>query len=245
MSKIRIHIPQDRVQSLITLDQKEIVHKLKDVVRLHAGQSVYVFDGCGKEYVYQVSRSQKDSVVLQSQELVRNEKSTPTRIALGFPLVKEDKTDYILQKATELGVSEFMPFISSRSIQSSPGSAKCERWRRIIMEAARQSDRLWTPELKDTCDFPRILQAPCACKIAAHQTGARLDHAGLLSLVKDKKEILLVVGPEGDFSDPEIAQLRLHGFIFLNLSDNILRVETAAAFSVGLLNFLVAAGAGL
>jgi 16S rRNA (uracil1498-N3)-methyltransferase len=199
---------------------------------------VYAFDGVGKEYLYRICRAEKKALLLQSQGVIREEKESHARIVLGFPLSKEEKVDIILQKATELGVSVFIPFISSRSISVAPSSQKIDRWRRIIMEATRQSDRVWLPVLKDICSFSQLVEVPStasAAKFVAAQSGCRLENVSVLP----HDEVLLMVGPEGDFSDEEKDLLAARGFRFVNVAKNILRVETAAIFAVGLLNYLI------
>ena len=232
MSKSRIYIGPDSIGDFLTLDDRDVIHKLKDVLRCKEGSDIYVFDGKGKEYIFKIKEIKKNTVVLGKVELSREENFKGRKIALGFPLVKEDKIDFILQKATELGVYSFIPFVCQRSINVKPSAKKLQRWQRIVIEAARQSERLWIPEIEEVLSFTELIAGDYKKKLVACAQGKEFNPA----MLTEEKELLAVVGPEGDFSDSEYRVLGENDFQPINLSEHILRVETAAVFFVGMLN---------
>lgn len=235
MSKIRVYIPSQSIKEIIEISENETIHKIKNVLRLKQDDFIGIFDGKGKEYSYDLIEIKKNAIYLKKNRLERKQDCQKRKIILGFPLTREEKIDFILQKATELGVSDFMPFISERSINVKPSASKLERWKKIILEATRQSGRLWMPALNNVIEFSEVCKCHYPIKLAAAIKGADPDNLTPI----DAKEILVLIGPEGDFSKKEYDSLAKNNFKFIKLSDNILRVETAAIFAAGLLNCLM------
>jgi 16S rRNA (uracil1498-N3)-methyltransferase len=235
MSKVRVYIKPQEIGDSVVIGEKTVLHKMKDVCRLREGDPVFVFDGEGSEYLFVVSQVSKKQIVIKKKKRQIKESYPLKKIHLGFPLVKEDRVDYILQKATELGVSVLTPVICERSLRNKPSKNKVERWQRIILEAARQSLRLWVPQLTGIMNFQEAIKSSHQVKLAGS-----IDGVGVEKIVKKQwKEIFIMVGPEGDFSPSEFKELEVNNFQFIKLSPNLLRVETAAAFSVGLVKYFM------
>lgn len=236
MSKVRLYLPKDRVSNIVVLEDKESLHKTKDVLSLEKGEIIYLFDGEGTEYRYKIDATERRSVTLKKEAIERTQNIPDKKITLGVPLLKEQKMDLILQKATELGVWNFQPFISQRSIREEPSAAKKERWSKIAQEATRQSERLWLAQINDVIDFNQLIKQDFSLKLAASANGSKIA-----DMPKEKcSKILLLVGPEGDFSPEEYAKLKTENFSFAKLSENILRVETASIMASGLINYFLA-----
>jgi 16S rRNA (uracil1498-N3)-methyltransferase len=233
MSRIRLYVPPQKLSEIIKIYERETIHKLKNVLRLEQGNAIEIFDGEGHEYSYDLIEIKKNVLSLKKNKLKRKQELPKKKITLGFPLVKEEKADFILQKATELGVSTFSPFISERSLGAKPSPSKIERWKRIIIEASRQSQRLWLPALNEISSFNDLCKAPFRFKFVASIKGRSLED--LVSC--DISDALIIVGPEGDFSEAEYEYLKKEDFRFTKISENILRTETAAIFSAGLLSY--------
>jgi len=233
MSKIRIYIQPKDINNFIEIKDKDLVHKIRNVLRLKKEDFLYVFDGQGKEYLYGIEAIAKKSVSIKRDSLSKSSPVPDRRIILGFPLAKEDKIDFILQKATELGVDGFIPFACKRCLKVKVSDEKLERWKRIITEALRQSERLWMPSLKEVLDFQEITSVSYKVKLVASVKGEKVSSI----LDGQEEEVFVLVGPEGDFSPSEYNQLEQSNFKFLKLSSHILRVETASIFSVGLINY--------
>lgn len=233
MSKIRIYIQPKDISDFIELRDKNLVHKIRNVLRLKKKDSLYVFDGRGKEWLYRIEAIAKKSVSIKRESFSKSSPASDRRIILGFPLAKEDKIDFILQKATELGVEGFIPFACERSLEVKVTDKKLERWKRIIVGALGQSERLWMPSLKGVLDFQEITNVSYKVKLAASVKGEKVSSI----LNGQEEEVFVLVGPEGGFSHSEYNQLEQRNFKSLKLSSHILRVETACMFSVGLINY--------
>ena len=232
MSRIRIYLEPEKISELIVIIDKDIVHKLRSVLRLTPDRTVYIFDGAGSEYLCKVEELTKVKICLKKEKLFRKAADSSQKLILAFPLIKEEKVDYILQKATELGASGYTPYICQRSLKTKLSDAKLKRWKRIIIESVRQSEQLWIPEIMPLISFRQLLEADYKLKLAAAIDGMDIKDVQL----QLRSDILVVVGPTGDFSDWEYQQLAASGFKSLKLSSNLLRSETAAVFSVGLIN---------
>jgi len=141
MSKIRIYIESKDINDLIEVKDKNLVHRMINVLRLKNEDVMYVFDGQGKEYLCRIEAIAKKSVLIKREKPSVISTTRGRKIILGFPLVKEDKISFILQKATELGVDHFVPFTSQRSMRINVSEKKTEKWKRIILEALRQSEK--------------------------------------------------------------------------------------------------------
>ena len=235
MSRVRIYVAPEEICDSIRIDEKGTIHKLKDVLRLKEDKEIYVFDGKGKEYLYKITEVKRSSVLIEKGKIEREEDCPIKKIGLGFPLLRSEKVDFILQKATELGVWEIYPFVCQRSISKKPLASKSRRWQRIVIEAARQCNRLWVPRVREVLDFKKIITQQWEIKLAASSEGGSLTKR----LNKKAGNILLIVGPEGDFSPQEYYELKRNDFRFVGLSPHILRVETAAIFGAGLINYFL------
>jgi 16S rRNA (uracil1498-N3)-methyltransferase len=233
MSKIRVYIDPKEIKDELKVEEKEVVHKIKNVLRLKKEKKIYIFDGEGKEYLYKIKDIKKNYLFLIKENLIREENPSSQKLILGFPLFREEKIDFILQKCTELGVDKFCPFICERSIRKRPSSLKLKRWQKIVKEATRQSNRVWLPELDTIREFKELTKLKFSLKLVASLEANYLEGS-----LKEKKEILLIVGPEGDFANHEYKILKDNNFIFFKLSPYTLRTVTAAIFSVGLIKYL-------
>ncbi len=238
MSKIRIYLEKERISDVIEITSPPNIHKIKDVLRLGPGAEVFVFDGEGREYLCRIKEVKKNSVFIKKEKEQRKEKLPDKRIILGFPLLREQKLDFILQKATELGVSGFCPFICRRGLQVNPNANKLNRWRTIVIEAVRQSERLWIPRVQGVASLDEVAKKPYQVKLVGSIKGKSIHSV----IDKKWKEIFLIVGPEGDFSAEEVELFKENNFNSVRLSTNTLRTETAAILSVGIIRSILDAG---
>ncbi|MCF7887153.1 MAG: 16S rRNA (uracil(1498)-N(3))-methyltransferase [Candidatus Omnitrophica bacterium] len=234
MAKIRLYIPPQEIKEFITLDKGGPLHKLKNVLRLKQGQKIYIFDGKGKEWEYKINQIKQKNIAITKINKTQKQPITKPILTLGFPLIQEKKIDFILQKATELGVSEFIPYYSSRSrggSRTAPTDSKIKRWQKIIVEACRQSERLWTPKISSPLNLSQLIQNEFNLKLV----GLPAKNNRIKIKNKNLENILCIVGPEGGFSEKEINNFQKYNCRPINLSSNILRTETAAIFLSGLI----------
>src|SRR5262249_24875498 len=220
-----------------SLDAHE-AHHLKDVLRLAAGDQVTVFDGEGREFVCVIEKSSRNSAELK----ILREESRPvesrTNIVLCQALVKGEKFDLIVQKATELGVSRIIPTLTAHAhVKPSQESSnrRLERWRRITLEATKQSGRTRLVDIQQPVLFAAALETEADTKyLFAERGGALLRNKGLDS----QQTVALFIGPEGGWQNEEIELARANGCEIITIGPRILRTETAAITAVALLQYL-------
>ena len=198
---------------------------LTAVLRLASGAEIEVFDGSGGRY-----RARLDGDELEVGARIADD-PRPVDVALAQALVKGEKMDLVVQKATELGASRILAFATRRAVprlDADRGAARAQRWRRIAQEAARQCGR---------ADVPRV-DGPLGWEALLAEARAEPDRRALLldpadgevrlgAAARGLSRLLLAVGPEGGFSDEERTQALENGFAPVALGPQILRTETA------------------
>lgn len=214
---------------------EDIVHQIIHVLRMRTGEVVEVLDGQGSIYQVQIEidLDQKDAFgkILEKMAVTTEPK---IRVTLCFGMSSRDKIEWILQKGTEVGVTQFSPFISSRSLVQSTDlrEKRILRWERIIREAAEQSHRGKLPSLLSPKDYEDCLEEISAqhdLSLIAWEA-AETAQGRLRESIKKfvGSRIALFVGPEGGFSDDEIETAIKAGCQVVSLGERILRMETAA-----------------
>jgi 16S rRNA (uracil1498-N3)-methyltransferase len=227
-----------------TLDAEQS-HHCAQVMRQAVGDIITVFDGHGVEAKARVTEIAGDEV--KFQVLARASSPRPAHpVWLAQALTKPKSMDLILQKATELGVSELAPLASDHSVaqvDEEKAEAKIEKWRKLTIEAAKQCGQNWLPSVHAPVapkDFIAALPRGAVKLIASLQPEARPLKAVLreqLPSLKPGTAIVVMIGPEGDFTPAEIGQARSAGFIPVSLGKIILRAETAAFFVLSALAY--------
>jgi len=220
----------------------EEAHHATHVLRVKDGETVNVFDGHGHEAQAQVASITGQSVGLK---LLTQTGSAPLpcRITLAQAIPKKNM-DLIVQKATELGVTVIVPLISERTIvQLDEDSKKVERWREIGLEACKQSGNNWLPEIQAPQKARAFLESPGTFDlklIASLQPDAKplkTILAGAPTLQRsDAPTILVLIGPEGDFTPAELAAGKSAGCLPLSLGPLVLRADTAALYALSILH---------
>lgn len=225
----------------VTLSDNE-AHHLHSVLRLTAGDEVQVFDGIGSEFQCAVERSQKSSASLRI--LAKVEPTCPeSRLALTLAMVllKGEKFDLVIQKATELGVNTIIPVDSERSdvrIKSSDDVTKrMTRWDRIAREAAKQSGRSAFPKIAQPLSFLQLMEAgeEAPLKLMFSERDGQSLGQFLETDPISHKSISVLVGPEGGWTDDEIELAGKNNWTIVTLGGRILRAETAAISAVTLI----------
>ncbi|HEV2836276.1 MAG TPA: 16S rRNA (uracil(1498)-N(3))-methyltransferase [Pyrinomonadaceae bacterium] len=215
---------------IVALTSDEARH-LREVLRLKPGDAVSVFDGEGKEFRCAVVQARRESAELELQEEIEAARpESPLEITLAVALLKGEKFDLVVQKATELGVNEFVPLITRyadiKLRDESDAVKRVARWQRIALEAAKQSGRAVVPEVNLPVSFESVLKNPC---FLFSEKGGH----GLTRMDTDK--VTAIVGSEGGWSDEELDQARAAGAQLVTLGGRILRAETAAITAAALL----------
>ncbi|HET8539173.1 MAG TPA: 16S rRNA (uracil(1498)-N(3))-methyltransferase [Anaeromyxobacter sp.] len=232
MTLRRVHVPPDRIDGGRARLSPAARHYVAEVLRLAAGAAVEVFDGRGGRYAGRLEPG-LETVAVGPREDARG---AGAEIALLFALAKGEKTDLVVQKATELGAARILPFAAERSVvRLGPerGAERARRWRRIAEDAARQCGRADVPDVAAPLPLEAALAAlaPGAAPIVFHPGGAPL--AALAP--PGPGGLAAVVGPEGGLTEAELAACERAGARRASLGPRVLRAETAAIVAVALL----------
>lgn len=211
----------------------EARHLLK-ACRSEVGDLVSVCDGLGKKYVAVVQEISQDSVRCEIAQISRNENEPVVRVTLAQGLPQGLKLDYIIEKATELGVDTIQPVyckntLSERST-SSALSRKQKRWQRLAIAAFKQSLRSHLPVVELPIEFEELLDRAMEYDLALLANPDKGSHP-LRSAMKDRDDlskVLLLVGPEAGFTEEEKESAISSGFVPITLGPRRLRTETAA-----------------
>jgi 16S rRNA (uracil1498-N3)-methyltransferase len=237
----RFYVPQPRIEKgMLRIEGDEVRH-IRRVLRLRTGDEIIVFDGSAKEYEGMIVEDGPSSVVIRVQNIFSSKKESPLEITLVQSVLKGEKMDYLIQKATELGVKEIIPFFSSRSIpllEKSKSLRRHRRWERIAIEASKQSGRGVIPKIEPLQDYSEMLQniPPDFLRLILwEKEGARLKE--VLAGLKEKIKIFFIVGPEGGLSQEEVDLAKEKGFIPITLGKRILRSETASLSLLSILQY--------
>lgn len=180
-----------------------------------------------------------NNIIVNKMTKLDSQKDLSKEIILIIPLLKESKMDYILQKATELGVSKIIPIDMERSIiklDKSKETKRIDRWTRICKEASEQSMRVTIPiitELKSWHDIFDIDGAKMLCSTVEKDNTIKM----FLQSIKNYDRIIIVVGPEGGISPSEEKLLISHDFKPVTFGNRIMRVETAPLFVLSSINY--------
>jgi 16S rRNA (uracil1498-N3)-methyltransferase len=224
-------------------------HHCQDVMRIKEGDRIAVFDGQGHEATAEVVSLTKGHVGLK---LLHHASSPqpPTEIVLGQAIPKGKNMDVILEKATELGAAGIVPLISERTIvrlSSEEASDKREKWERVVIEAAKQCGRNWLPAVHQPITPKAFFDSGekfDLMLVASLQPDAKHLKTVLKDLAADRpaplapklRRVLVLIGPEGDFTPAELALAKSAGCRPITLGPIILRTETAAIYCLSVLS---------
>ena len=248
MTRRRFYAPPGSFEGerVVVLSAEESRH-LRDVLRLRAGDEAYVFDGEGREFscVVVEDGGRKGLASLEVRGRVEPPSAeSPLELTLAVALLKGEKFDLVVQKATELGVARVEPVLTARS-DVRPRDARdterrVERWRRLALEASKQSGRARVPAVEDPQTFQRLV-ARESDKVEARLLFSERGGAGLGPFVAEvgrPASLVALVGPEGGWADEEVELARAHGWSIVTLGVRTLRAETAALTVCALLQNL-------
>ena len=228
----------------LTLSGAE-AHHARDVLRMNLGEKLVVFNGRGREVTAEIIDLAGDEIRLRK---LHESESPPLRcrIVLGQAIPKGKTMELIVQKAVEIGAAEIAPIISDRTIvQVDPESAaqKQAKWQQIAIEAAKQCGQNWLPHVHMPRKLAEFFAAPATIDlrlIGSLQPDAKHLKKILADYSNEHRQlpqsVLMLVGPEGDFTPAELALARSHGCRPITLGPIILRVETAAIYCLSVLS---------
>jgi 16S rRNA (uracil1498-N3)-methyltransferase len=208
----------------IRLSVEETRH-LRDVLRLSEGASISVFDGVGREFLCEIEQVERRATILKIvEEISPTVSESHLNLTLAASLLKGEKLDLVVQKAVELGVTKFVPLNTKRSdVKLKDAEKRIERWRKIALEAAKQSGRARLMTIETPVDFKEFIESADGTRILFAERGGEK-----FSVIKKSEIITAVVGAEGGWEAAEVEAARKKGFEIITLKGRILRAETAA-----------------
>ncbi len=208
-------------------------HHLTRVLRLEAGAPVEALDGAGTRHFGTLADVTKRGAALRIERTEQHPAPTPALHLLVAPTKNLDRLEWLLEKATELGLTRFTPILTQRAERR---ELKLDRLRKIAVSALKQSGGAWLPHLDELTPLTTALAlaAPAECKLVAHLTedpAERVPLARALAGAAAATSVAVLIGPEGDFTAEEVAAARAAGFQPVTLGETVLRTETAALFA--------------
>jgi 16S rRNA (uracil1498-N3)-methyltransferase len=227
-----IHVVHNRISIAA-----EKAHYLVSVLRCKKGDDLIIFDGQGRCFRTAVVKAGKKEVIAEVREECPCNFEPPVHITLVQSLLKGEKMDLVIQKATELGVTDVIPVMSERS--QIKDTRKIVRWRRIAEEASRQSGRNVLPDVHEPVHFRNFLVSANQRGIIFYEEEGLKLSAAVSSFAPHSSPLAIVIGPEGGFSKEEVLAAQKKGFLVASLGKRILRAETAAITAVALVQFLL------
>ena len=243
---MRHRIFVDALSPIVTVTGDEFHHSVR-VVRVRTGEEVEVFDRAGRVARGTIETLDRDQATVRIDEEISS-REAKAAVHLAMSIIQLEKFELVLQKATELGVQSVIPLITDRiELRRERYAGKQERWNRIVFEAVKQSGRSLFPTVEEPLAFADVIARPGAKIVfdadqadvgAAAAEPALSEAEGAAAAVPEAgtapHSVTLFIGPEGGWSDEEIAIARANGCTFERLGPRRLRAETAAIVACAL-----------
>jgi len=244
----RFYIAPETWNSVAPMLSGSEAHHAREVLRMKAGEKLVLFNGQGREITAEIVDLTGAEIRLRKL----HEAETPPlqcRIVLGQAIPKGKNMELIVQKAVEIGAAEIAPIISDRTIvqvDSESATQKQSKWRQIAIEAAKQSGQNWLPRVHTPRKLAELFSMAPEESFDLRLIGSLQPDAGhLKKILADysrehelrPRSVLILIGPEGDFTPAEFSLARRHGCQPITLGPIILRVETAAIYCLSILSY--------
>jgi 16S rRNA (uracil1498-N3)-methyltransferase len=216
---------------------------LRDSLRIEVGQTILLSDGEKHRYRTRVTAITKHTLTGRILDVIARPLQEAPSLLLGQALLKGERMDWVIQKATELGVRTIIPIQSGRSIvqlKADRIEAQKARWQRIALEAAQQSEQWQVPAIASPVPFPLRTTDLSGYARVLILTERRHEVSSLSNVslpTSPEASIIVLVGPEGGWKEEEIAAADKAGYVPITLGSRILRAETAATLAIGLLQY--------
>ena len=234
MSNIRLFFPESLSLNFKSKLDKSQSHYLTNVMRIKIGENFSLFNNNG-EWSANINQISKGVVEFSVTDKLRQKDNTK-EIWLAFSPIKSNYFNFMIQKATELGVTKFIPIIFDRTIVRKINK---ERLEKIIIEATEQSNRINVPVLEKPQNLKNFLNNNLN-KVDLIFTDLNTSKTKLEINKKSSKPLCAIIGPEGDFSENEREQiLNFKGVKPIKINENILRAETAAISAISIISYIL------
>ena len=237
------YFAKEKVNNSFILDEQDLFH-IEKVMRMKDNDLIYVvYNEVVYESIVKFNKG-KLNIECRRETVINNELNCNVTLIYGLP--KGDKFEFVVQKATELGVTTIVPYAASRSvsvISKEKEGKKLERWNKIAKEASEQSKRNKLVKVEKICDDDSVLNYKSKLNLVAYEDVSDEGCNKLFNLLSKKFDsITLVVGPEGGFEQREIDNLVDNGFEVVSIGKRILRSETAPLFLMSIISYMYECG---
>jgi 16S rRNA (uracil1498-N3)-methyltransferase len=234
MRLTRVYVDAVLTSDTIVELPRDTASHLAKVLRARSGDEIVLFSGDGREYAGAIESVRGSRVTAAVGVGVNVDRESPFAITLVQCVPRGDRMDFIVQKATELGVTRLVPVLSQRSVvrlDESQSASKAAHWRAVAVSACEQCGRNRLPIIETPTPLIDYLSI-CGAGAASAPAGARLvlepDLGPAATLSNLETAVEIAIGPEGGFGDDELDAFRIAGFVRVRLGPRILRTETAA-----------------
>lgn len=239
----RFFVPKEKIHGNRGVIDGPELHHLRRVLRLAPGDPITVFDDTGGEHDAIIASFSSDSAAIEIVRSYQARRESPLDLTLALGLTKGEKMDFVVEKATELGVHAIVPFVSSYTVpklNERKIAARTQRWQKIALSAAKQCGRTQIPKVSLLCGFHELMVQPWpdTLKLCFWEKEARQSLWQLHDQQGNARSLVIAIGAEGGFSAEETALAAEHGFYLASLGPRILRAETAALTALSLVQFL-------
>ena len=239
----RFFVRKENIQATsATIAGQELEH-LRRVLRLTVGDPVTLFDDTGWEHEAVIRSLHADRGELEIRRSYEAGRESPLALTLALGLTKGEKMDFVVEKATELGVASIMPFTSSFTVPKLDNKKianRTERWQKIALSAAKQCGRTQVPEILPLCELTQMVDGAGAgqLKLLFWEKETARSLRQVHEAHANATAILVAIGAEGGLSSAEVQLANARGFHSVHLGRRILRAETAAVTALSLVQFL-------
>jgi len=213
----------------------DLAHRLARVLRLRRGDKVVLTEGGEREFEVELTGVSANAVT----GVVTGDRPSPpepvVEVVLYQSLIRPNRFDIAIEKGTELGVARFVPVINARSQTDEPSQGRADRWRRLVVEAAEQCGRGRLPQVDPPLSFEEALASAPGVLIVPYEAERANRLADYLRALPEKPPaVSLFIGPEGGYTDEEIALARQSGAALVTLGRQVLRSETAGVVAAAI-----------
>lgn len=213
----------------------EAAHYVSKVLRLKPGRPLLVFNGTGGEFQASLVTAERRTATVAIEEFVEVNRESPLHMELAIGISRGERMDWVVQKATELGVTAITPIITERTevkLDSDRQASRLQRWQQVAISACEQSQRTRVPTISPPKRLEEFLErCDAQHKLVLHPSA----DASTLGSREPAKEVCVLVGPEGGFSEAEIRSSVSAGFRPWQIGPRILRTETAPVAALSIL----------
>ncbi len=236
------YLEENIISEQTIISSTDQLHHLRDVLRLKSGDRITIFDSAGREFLCSISDITRQQALLKIVER-KADRPNKFKLTVACALPKKSGMDDIIDKLTQIGVDSIIPLLTERVVvkaEEAQGS-RLERWRKIALSAAEQSQRNTLPVIPGILSLTDLISDSTGydLKLIPTLEGKRRSFRDIVAQ-KAPSSVLVLIGPEGDFTPEEVAQTVSAGFQAVTLGDNILRVETAAIAAAAFIKFALA-----